>query len=64
MDTVCGFQAEIQDTDSVIHLSRIYSEDIMMSYRVGKCGRIVAKRATVIWTAGVDLPVARYRTYN
>ncbi|TWW76598.1 hypothetical protein D4764_13G0012600 [Takifugu flavidus] len=44
------------DIDFLIHLTRIYSKDIGMSFGLHKCGRMISRRGTVITTDGVELP--------
>lgn len=41
--------------DSLIHLTRIYSEETEISFGIGKCGRII-KGGKVAMTNEVDLP--------
>ena len=42
---------------SLIHLIRIYIEDIGMSFGLEKCGRMIARGGKVIKTDGLELPV-------
>ena len=43
--------------DSLIHLTRIYSDAIGMSFELKKCGRMIARRGKVIKVAdGLELP--------
>lgn len=44
------------DIDSLTHLTRIYSEDIGISFGLEKCDLIVVKRGKAIMTNGIDLP--------
>jgi len=45
-----------RDIDLLIHLTRIYSKDIGMSFGPDKCGRMISKRGKVIMAEGVELP--------
>ena len=45
-----------RDIDSLIHLTRIYRNDIRMSFGLNKCGRMVSRRGRMIRTEGVVLP--------
>lgn len=44
-----------RDINSLIHLTQIYSEDIVMSFRLEKCDWMVVKRGK---TDGVELPAS------
>uniref|UniRef100_A0A8C4WGB1 Reverse transcriptase domain-containing protein n=1 Tax=Gopherus evgoodei TaxID=1825980 RepID=A0A8C4WGB1_9SAUR len=56
MDDIKLYAKNERDIDSLIHLTRIYSEDIGMSFGLEKCGRMVVKRGKVVKTDGVELP--------
>lgn len=43
MDDIKLYARSERDINSLIHLTRIYSEDIRMSFRLNKCGQMVAK---------------------
>ena len=43
------------DIDSLIHLPRIYSNDIRMSFGLDKCGRMVTRGRMMIRTEGAEL---------
>lgn len=59
MDDIKLYARSERDIDSLIHLTRIYSEDIRMSFRLNKCGQMVAKWGKVIQTKGLELPEGR-----
>ena len=44
-----------QDIDSLIHLTRIYNEDIGMLFGLEECGWMVARRGKVIKTDGLEV---------
>ena len=56
MDSIKLYTWNEQDIDLLIHLIRIYSEDIGMSFGLEKCGWMIARRETVIKTDGLELP--------
>ena len=56
MDDIKLYAKNERDIDSLIHLTRVYSEDIRMSFGLEKCGRIIARRGKVIKTDGLELP--------
>lgn len=43
-----------QDTNSLIHTTRIYSNIIRMAFRLDMCGQMVSKSVKMIRTEGVD----------
>lgn len=43
-------------TDSLIHTTRIYNNDIWMSVGLEKYSRMVTKRGKVVWIEGIALP--------
>lgn len=45
-----------RDIDSLILLTRIYSDDIGTSFGLNRCGQMVSKRGKMIRTEGVELP--------
>ena len=45
-----------RDIDSLIHLTRIYSNDIRMSFGLNKFGRMVSQRGRMIRTEGFEQP--------
>ena len=57
MDDIQLYAKNKRDIDSLIHLTRIYSEDMGMSFGLKKCGRMIAKRGKVIKTDSLELPV-------
>ena len=56
MDDIKLYARSEQEIDSLIHTTRIYSDDIGMSFGLDKCGRMVSKRGKMIRTEGIDLP--------
>ncbi|CAK6965214.1 hypothetical protein%2C partial [Scomber scombrus] len=56
MDDIKLYARNERDIDSLIHLTRIYSNSIRMSFRLDKCGRMVSKRGKMIRTERVELP--------
>ena len=48
MDDVKLYAKNERDIDSLIHLTRLYSEDIGMSFGLEECGRMIARRGTVV----------------
>ncbi|TWW74442.1 Rho GTPase-activating protein 26 GTPase regulator associated with focal adhesion kinase [Takifugu flavidus] len=56
MDDIKRYAKNEHDIDSLIHLTRIYSKDIGMSFGLDKCGRMISRRGKVIATDGVELP--------
>jgi len=48
MDDIKLYARSEQDTDSLIHHTMIYRNDIRMSFGLGKCGRMVSKREKMI----------------
>ena len=56
MDDIKLYARNEREIDSLIHTTRIYSNDIGMSFGLDKCGRMVSKRGKMIRTEGVDLP--------
>ncbi len=45
-----------RDINSLIHLTRLYSNDIGMSFGPDKCGQMISKRGKVTSTEGIKLP--------
>ena len=56
MDDIKLYTKNECDIDSLIHLTRIYSNGIRMSFRLSKCGQMVSWRGRTIRTEGVELP--------
>ena len=54
MDDIKLYAKNERDIDSLIHLTRLYSEDIGMLFRLEKCGRMIARRGKVIKTDGLE----------
>ena len=42
--------------DSLMHITKIYSNDIKMSFVLGKYNRMISKRGKMITAKGVELP--------
>ena len=45
-----------QDIDSLMHLTRVFSSDIGMTFGLAKCGRLIVNRGKVKSTSGISLP--------
>ena len=56
MDDIKLYAKTERDIDSLIHLTRIFSQDIGMSFGLDKCGRLIVKRGKITKTDGIDLP--------
>ncbi|XP_076583782.1 retrovirus-related Pol polyprotein from type-1 retrotransposable element R2 [Chaetodon auriga] len=56
MDNIKLYAKSECDIDSLTHLTRIYSNDIGMSFGLDKCGWLVCRRGKMIATEGVELP--------
>lgn len=56
VDDIKLYAKNERDINSLIHLTRIYSENIEISFKLEKCDRMVVKREKVITTNGMDLP--------
>lgn len=54
MDDTKPYARNDQVIDSLIHIPRIYSRDIGMSFGRDECGRMVPKRVKVMRTEGVE----------
>lgn len=50
------FARNKQHIDSVIHINRIYSKDIRISFRLDKCSQTIPKRGRIIIAKGFKLP--------
>ena len=56
MDDIKLYAKNERDIDSLIHLTRVFSNDIGMSFGLDKCGRLIAQRGMVKKTSGIKLP--------
>ncbi len=56
MDYIKLYARSERDIDSLIHLTRLYSNDIGMLFSLDKCGRMISKRGKVISAKGIKLP--------
>ena len=56
MDDIKLYAKSERDIDSLIHTTRLYSNDIGMSFGLEKCSRMVTKRGKVVRTEGIELP--------
>ena len=56
MDDIKLYAKNEQDTDSLIHLTRVFSSDIGMTFGLAKCGRLIVNRGKVKSTCGISLP--------
>ena len=54
-DDIKLYSKNERDIDSLIHLARIYSNDIRMSFGQDKCGWVVSGRGKMITTEGTEL---------
>ncbi|KAI3374267.1 hypothetical protein L3Q82_006114 [Scortum barcoo] len=52
MDDIKLYAKSERDIDSLIRTTRIYSNDIGMTFRLDKCGRMVTKRGGAVRTEG------------
>jgi hypothetical protein len=56
MDDIKLYAKSEREIDSLIHLTRIFSKDIGMSFGLEKCGRLIVKNGKEIKTEGIELP--------
>ncbi len=56
MDDIKLYARNEQDIDSLIHITRIYGNDIGMSCGLERCGQMVSKRGKMVRTEGAELP--------
>jgi len=56
MDDIKLYAKNERDIDSLIHLTRVFSSDIGMTFGLEKCGRLIVNRGNTIRTQGIDLP--------
>ena len=56
MDDIKLYAKNEQDIDSLIHLTRVFSSDIGMTFGLAKCGRLIVNRGKVKSTCGISLP--------
>ena len=56
MDDIKLYAKNEQDIDSLIHLTRVFSSDIGMTFGLAKCGRLFVNRGKVKNTCGISLP--------
>ena len=59
MDDIKLYAKNEQDIDSLIHLTRVFSADIGMTFGLAKCGRLIVSRGKVKNTSGINLPGGR-----
>lgn len=52
MDDIKLYARSEQDMDSLIHISRTYSNDVRMSFRLDKCGWKVSARGKMTGMEG------------
>ncbi|KAL4008504.1 hypothetical protein ACER0C_002356 [Sarotherodon galilaeus] len=55
MDDIKLYAKSERDMDSLIHTTRLYSNDIGMSFGLEKCSRMVTKKGKVVRTEGIEL---------
>ena len=56
MDDIKLYAKNEQDIDSLLHLTRVFSSDIGMTFVLAKCGRLIVNRGKVKSTCGISLP--------
>ena len=56
MDDIKLYANKESDIDFLIHLTRIYINDIRMPFRLDKCGQMVSWRRRMMRTKGAELP--------
>ncbi len=56
MDDIKLYARNERDIDSLIHLTRLYSNNIGMSFGLDICGWIISKGGQVISAEGIELP--------
>ena len=56
LDDIKLYARNERDIDSLIHITRLYSNDSGRSFRLDKCGRMVSKRGKTVTNKGVELP--------
>jgi hypothetical protein len=56
MDDIKLYAKNERDIDSLIHLTRVFSTDIKMTFGLEKCARLIVNRGRITATQGVDLP--------
>ena len=56
MDDIKLYAKSERDIDSLIHLTRVFSSDIGMTFGLEKCGRLIVNRGKTARTQGIDLP--------
>ncbi len=55
MDDIKVCARNERDIDSLIHITRIYSNDLTTSFGLERCGQMVSKRGKMIRTEGAEL---------
>ena len=56
MDDIKRYAKNEQDIGSLIHLTRVFSSDIDMTFGRTKCGHLIVNRGKVKSTSGISLP--------
>ena len=56
MDDMNLYAKNEQDIDSLIHLTRVFSSDIGITFGLAKCIRFIVNRGKVKSTSGISLP--------
>ena len=56
MDDIKLYAKKERDIDSLIHLTRVFSNDIGMTFGIEKCGRLILNRGRMVKTNGLQLP--------
>ena len=56
MDDIKLYAKNERDIDSLIHLTRVFSCDIGMTFGLAKCGRLIVTRGKMKHTDGVKMP--------
>ena len=56
MDDIKLYAKNEQDINSLVHLTRVFSSDIAMTFGLAKCGRLIVNKSKEKTTSGISLP--------
>ena len=56
MDDIKLYAKNEQDINSLIHLTRVFSSDIAMTFGLAKCGHLIVNKGKEKTTSGISLP--------